>query len=163
MLATKGLVLKSYQITPHGIEELKSRLQALKKRQQETVEEFHEDVDQEAGISSFEDSASIIDQETANEIEDEISSLEYIIGKAKIISKPTTTESVQLGSTVKVDLNGNTQTYTIVGPIEADPDNGLISNESPLGNILLGKKISETIEFQTVSNTNSKVKVLDIK
>ena len=51
---------------------------------------------------------------------------------------------VNLGSTVVVDFDGDEERYTIVGAIEAKPAAGLISNESPIGRALLGKRPGQT-------------------
>ena len=62
--------------------------------------------------------------------------------------KAKKSDKVQLGSTVEIK-NGKTTTYHIVGPVEADPLNGKISNESPLGMALLGKTVGEKASITT--------------
>lgn len=72
----------------------------------------------------------------------------YILQHATIISKqdaPGQNGMVRLGSTLRVNIHGNEKTYTIVGAQEADPLAGKISNESPLGEALLGKTAGERV------------------
>ena len=71
---------------------------------------------------------------------------------------------VEVGSIVKVQAvaSKRSDTYTIVGSAEAAPDEGRISNESPLGRALLGKKAGDVVEF-TVPAGNQKIKVISVR
>jgi len=55
---------------------------------------------------------------------------------------------IRIGSTVIIEVNGKEKTYSIVGSNEANPLQGLISNESPIGSALLGKKENDTAEVE---------------
>ena len=80
------------------------------------------------------------------EVEARIKEIENILANAKIIDeKKQTSKLVALGSTVEIkDLSDNTKaTYTIVGTVEANPTKGLISNVSPLGKAIIGKKVGD--------------------
>ncbi len=80
------------------------------------------------------------------EVEARIKEIENILANAKIIEeKKQTSKLVALGSTVEIkDLSDNTKaTYTIVGTVEANPTKGLISNVSPLGKAIVGKKVGD--------------------
>lgn len=74
--------------------------------------------------------------------------LEYILDNAEIIAQDSKkkTNWVVLGSTITVSTNGKKKEFTIVGAPEADPFSGRISNESPLGRALMGKKAGESIK-----------------
>ncbi|HNU95901.1 MAG TPA: transcription elongation factor GreA [Candidatus Magasanikbacteria bacterium] len=74
--------------------------------------------------------------------------LENIIGSAQIIEK-SKSDKIGLGNTVVVEVNKIEKTYQIVGAQEADPLNGKISNESPLGNAFLGHKAGDKVEVRT--------------
>ncbi len=74
--------------------------------------------------------------------------LENIIGNAQIIEK-SKSDKIGLGNTVVVEVNKIEKTYQIVGAQEADPINGKISNESPLGNAFLGHKAGDKVEIRT--------------
>ena len=76
--------------------------------------------------------------------------IDYILENAKILEKTQNTEEVNVGSTVSFTNKDNQEKkYTIVGPPEADPPNGRISNESPIGEAFLGKKLGETVTVKT--------------
>ncbi len=80
------------------------------------------------------------------EVEARIKEIENILANAKIIDEKTkVSKLVALGSTVEIkDLSDNSiATYTIVGTVEANPTKGLISNVSPLGKAIVGKKVGD--------------------
>jgi len=85
-------------------------------------------------------------------VEGRILELEIKIRKAKIISEKSTKKSVvEIGSSVTVQEKGerdDPETYTIVGSTEADPIDHKISNESPIGQALLGHSKGDTVEVQ---------------
>ena len=78
-------------------------------------------------------------------VEGRIQSLEAIIKNATIIDENHSTEHVQIGSTVSVESGDGVELFTIVGSAEAKPNEGRISNESPVGRALLGKKKGEKV------------------
>lgn len=75
--------------------------------------------------------------------ESRIAQIEEILKHATIITQ-SKSATIDLGSTVKINLNDKEQTFTLVGPVEANPEAGKISNASPIGKALLGKKVNET-------------------
>lgn len=78
-------------------------------------------------------------------VEGRIAELELTLASAQIIEESASTEFVGLGSRVTVrDDDGEEDKYRIVGSMEADPKRGMISNESPVGRALLGKKPGES-------------------
>ncbi len=84
------------------------------------------------------------------EVEERIAKLEAMINNAKIVSEDDITgETVNLGLSVKLkDLSTKeTFSYTIVGVTDADPLNDKISNESPVGKALIGKKKGDKVEI----------------
>ena len=96
-------------------------------------------------------------------LEGEIQELEAKIRNSEII-KAGTGDVVQMGSTVTVkDVEFDEEdTYTIVGSTEADPDEDKISNESPLGQALLGQKKGTTVEVHAPAGI-IKYEIVDIK
>ncbi len=90
-----------------------------------------------------------------------ISEIENILRNVEIIKKPKGDSKVQLGSTVKLKGDGKAKEFQVVGTVEADPLNGKISDESPIGQALLGKKEGESIEITTPSDTTT-YKIVDI-
>ena len=85
-------------------------------------------------------------KEEQAQVEGRIFELEEIVRNASIIKKNGQTGEVGIGSTVKALKNGAEVTYQIVGSNEAKPEEGRISNESPLGQAFLGKKVGDTAE-----------------
>ncbi|EKD86021.1 MAG: hypothetical protein ACD_37C00523G0001 [uncultured bacterium] len=83
-------------------------------------------------------------------IEGRISEIEHILKNAKIIEEVACkiTDKVCVGHTVTVNLEGGEAKFRIVGSYEADPEMGLISNESPIGQALLGKKKGEEVSVK---------------
>jgi len=70
--------------------------------------------------------------------------------------------TVALGSTVVVDFEGDEERYTIVGAVEAKPAAGLISNESPIGKALIGRRAGQRAEFRTPAGVTT-VKVIKVE
>lgn len=79
-------------------------------------------------------------------VENRIAEIEEILKSAKLI-RNTSHDKVSMGATVTVTLAGKKHTYSIVGPVEADPLNGRISDVSPIGKALMGKKVGDTYEL----------------
>ena len=91
------------------------------------------------------------------QVENRILEIEEILKNAKLI-RGGTRDKVAIGATVTIRLNGKKQTYSVVGPVEADPLNGKISDQSPIGKALLGLKADESF---TMPN-GAKGKILEI-
>lgn len=89
--------------------------------------------------------------------ENRILEIQEILSNAKII-KSGKKDKVSLGATVSLDFGGKKVEYMVVGPTEANPLEGKISNESPIGRELLGRKNGESFDFN-----GKDVKILDIK
>jgi transcription elongation factor GreA len=81
-------------------------------------------------------------------VEGRIQQLEGLIKNATLIDEHHGNDHVQIGSTVKVKGPDGQQSFTIVGSTEARPTEGRISNESPVGRALLGRKKGETVTVQ---------------
>jgi transcription elongation factor GreA len=87
-------------------------------------------------------------------VEGRIMEIENMLQNAVIIEETHDHQKVSLGSKVKVkDHDGKTNTYLIVGVAEANPKEGKISNESPVGTALLNKKVGEEVEIKAPAGT----------
>ncbi len=84
-----------------------------------------------------------------------------ILDHSEIITK-NSSSFASIGSTIFVEVNGKEKQYTITGPQEADPINGKISNESPLGLAFLGKKKGDVVEISVPSGLQE-YKILNIQ
>lgn len=95
-------------------------------------------------------------------VEQNINQLEQLLKYATIIKKATDKSVISVGSRVKLKKSREIVSYTIVGSNEARPAEGFISNESPIGKGLLGKKIGDRLEVKT-PNGNISYEVLNIE
>ncbi len=136
---------KQYQITDAGKKELEEELVELKSRRGDIAEKI-------ANARDYGDLSENAEYDSAREeqgiVETRISEIEDILLNAEII-KATKGSSVGLGSKVDLKTSGRMVTYHVVGPVEADPLEGKISNESPIGIAVMGKKVGETITIAT--------------
>ncbi|HIX33070.1 transcription elongation factor GreA [Gemmiger sp. An120] len=97
-------------------------------------------------------------------IESRIAQLEAMLKHVRVIdNEDLNLDAVSVGSHVKIeDEDGDVDEYDIVGSTEADPMNGKISDESPVGAGLLGKKVGETAEIQLPNGATCVYKILEI-
>ncbi len=135
---------KTYQITSEGKTELEAELLELKGRRTQIAEKI-------ANARDYGDLSENSEYDSAREeqglVESRVSEIEDILQHAEII-KATKSSTIKIGSTV-VLKNGSKVTYRIVGPVEADPLEGKISNESPIGSALMGKKVGDKVTIKT--------------
>jgi transcription elongation factor GreA len=82
-------------------------------------------------------------------LEMRVSQLEEVLRNASIVEKRGAATAVRIGTTVTAKKGKDTVHYTIVGSNEADPARGLVSNESPIGKALIGKRAGESAEVLT--------------
>ena len=136
-------------LTPEGLIKLEEELEQLKTvKRREIANKIKEALDHgDISENSEYDQA----KEEQAQIEDRIYKLEATVRNAEIIDKDNVRKDrVDIGSTVIIkDMELNEETkYTIVGSAEADPFEGLISNESPIGTALLDNKPGDIVDVQ---------------
>jgi len=153
---------KKYPMTEAGKKKLEEELEFLKTvKRKEVVERIKI-------ARSFGDLSENSEYDSAKEdqafVEGRISTLESMIRNAVIIEGETDSDVVQIGKTVTfVEIpDGDEETYTIVGSAEADPFEGLISNDSPIAKSLLGKAVGEQVKVLTPGGEMD-VKIVSIK
>lgn len=142
---------KLFRLTPEGVAELKAEQELLVSRRGEIAERIK--IAREFGDLSenAEYSSAKAEQEQA---ESRISELEHILKNVDLIKDPKNSDKVRLGSKVElVDKSQKSKLFTLVGTVEADPLEGKISDESPIGRALLGKKVGEEVEITTPAMT----------
>ena len=136
---------KVYQITESGQRELERELEELKSRRGEIADKI-------AAARDFGDLSENAAYDAAREaqglLETRITEIETILQNASIIQAGSSS-TVTLGSTVELEANGKAVVYTVVGPVEADPLEGKVSNESPIGQALMGKAVGDTVTIST--------------
>ena len=136
---------KHYQITSEGKSELETELIELKARRGAVADKI-------ADARDFGDLSENAEYDSAREeqglLETRIADIEDILVNSDVIkSGPKTI--VSLGSKVDLLVGKKTVTYTIVGPVEANPLEGKISNESPIGLALFGRKVGDDAKITT--------------
>lgn len=146
---------KQFQITDAGKKELEQELVQLKGRRGEIADKIAEARDYGDLSENAEYDAA---REEQGLVESRIAEIEDILQNASLI-KASKSSVVKLGSTVELKFKGKTVTYFIVGPVEADPANGKVSNESPIGSALMGKKAGDSVSIQNGKVTYDIVKV----
>lgn len=96
--------------------------------------------------------------------EKRIADLEALLRNAVVMAEQAPADGiVRLGNTVVVEIDGEEERYTIVGAIEAKPTQGLISNESPVGNALLGRRVGGEARVQTPRGQTVVYKIVRIE
>jgi transcription elongation factor GreA len=143
---------KNFKLTKEGVVELREELEALLNDRKDVAERIKTarefgDLSENAEYSSARQ-----DQEKA---ESRIAEIEEILENFQIIEKPMNTDIVELGNEVELKNKDGVKKFTIVGSVQANPMEGKISNESPIGMALLGKKLGDNVEIITPASTVS--------
>ncbi|MCD6291596.1 MAG: transcription elongation factor GreA [Anaerolineae bacterium] len=136
-------------LTPEGLKKLKEELEYLVTvRRPQVAKRIHDakadgDISENAGYDEAKNEQAFI--------EGRIMTIEAMLKHAILIKNTANKDEVQLGSQVTVKELGDdsVETYQIVGSAEVDPANGKISNVSPLGKALLGRKVGDQVTVQT--------------
>ena len=144
---------KQFRLTQAGVNELQSELDAL--------------IDKRVGVADaiktareLGDLAENAEYQSARAEQDRhetrISEIENILQSVEIIKKPRGDSKIQLGSIVKPKgSEGKAKEFQVVGTVEDDPLNGKISDESPIGQAMLGKSVGETVQITTPTDTSA--------
>lgn len=136
-------------LTPEGFKKLEEELEFLRtKRRAEVAQRLHEAMEE----GETEENPEYEDAKNEQAfVEGRILTIETILGNAKLIEAKGPANEVRLGSKVTVTEVGqqDKEHYVLVGSAEADPSNGRISNESPMGKAILGKKLHDIVSVQT--------------
>ncbi|MDX1614653.1 MAG: transcription elongation factor GreA [Candidatus Promineifilaceae bacterium] len=133
-------------VTEEGLRQIKEELEYLKNEKRAEISQRLEIAISHGDLSENAD-YDYAKQEQAF-VEGRIQDLEESLRRAEIIENDGRVDKVRVGSTVTVveeDFGDEPETYYIVGVHEADPGNGRISNESPIGRALLGAKVNQTV------------------
>ncbi|SRR5690606_37513322 len=135
-------------LTPEGLERLKTELQHLRTIGRQRIAERLENAFADGQDDEFVDNAEL--EAARNEqsfLEGRIMELEEILGNYQLIEENGPHDSVRVGNKITVveEDSEEEERYHLVGAAEADPVEGRISNESPLGKALLGAKVGDTV------------------
>ncbi|MBA2371149.1 MAG: transcription elongation factor GreA [Chloroflexi bacterium] len=134
---------KPVPISADGLKKLEAELNELRTvKRQEVADQIH-------AAMQFGDYSENSELEQAKNdqafLEGRIMTLEQMVKNAVVIDENGHHDKVEIGSHVRLDLDGETVEYVIVGSAEAAPAKGRISNESPVGKALLGHHTGDTV------------------
>jgi len=152
---------KEVYLTKAGHEKLEKEHVELTTAGRKKIAEMIKTAKEYGDLSENSEYADAKDQQVF--IEGRIAELEHILKNAVIIDEThANCTTVNVGCSVNVELEDGEMDFTIVGSAEADPEKGWISNESPIGKALLGKKSGDEVEV-TVPAGTMKYRIKKIK
>ena len=137
-------------LTPGGLKKIKDELQDRKTAKRQEIAKRLEEAKSLGDLSENAEYSAAKEAQAFNE--SKILELEELIKESVVVEKEDGKEGVvNIGSTVEcqADKSSDKRTFTIVSPQEAQPTEGLISNESPLGKAFLGHKKGDIVEAET--------------
>lgn len=148
-------------LTKQGFQKLQEELEYLRTtKRHEVAERLHEAMEGGELIEDAEYEAAKNEQAF---VEGRIQELEILLGNARVIDETEKSDIVNVGSTVTIQEGDNPEElYTIVGPAEASPRDGRISNESPLGRALMEKRAGDTVKVDAPAGSFT-VRVLKVE
>lgn len=144
------------------VEELKNLLNELRTTKRFEIAERLKRAKEHGDLSeNFEYSQAKEDQD---KLEREIFDLELLLKNARVITKPKSKNVVSVGLMVTIKHKGKEEvTYTIVGSQDSDPTQNKISNVSPIGKALLGKKVGDVVKVKTPKGIEVEYEIVNIE
>ncbi len=157
----------NYQLTEAGFAQLQAELEELKGDIRTANLEALKEARSQGDLSENADYDAARDEQAR--IESRIKEIENILKHSEIIKENTRTKTISIGKKVVLNLIKGNKTilkekeYIIVGNLEANPFEGKISNESPLGRAIIGKKKGNSVEYKAESGQEMTAEIVDIK
>ena len=151
---------KKHYLTKDGVEKIKRELDDLQKRKRALLDG--------SGPQAFRfgevEAEYITFKEDLGRLKERVEELESALENYELIKVPSSKDQsrVHLGANVLIEMNGSVEEFRIVGTIESDPANKKISDQSPIGYALLGKRVGEEIVVKTPM-VNHSCRILSIK
>jgi len=148
-------------LTRQGFQKLQEELEYLRTvKRQEVATRLHEAMEGGELIEDAEYEAAKNEQAF---VEGRIQELENLLANARVIEETGHMEVAQVGARVTIqEEGGDPEAYTIVGPAEANPRAGLISNESPLGRAILGHRSNDKVRVDAPAGSFT-VRILKVE
>ncbi len=148
-------------ITQEGLEKAKSELEERKKVTRRKIAEAIKEAKEQGDLSENAEYTEAKREQRENE--GRIIQLENIVRTSTVVAPNAQTDVVRIDSKIEIETAGKKMSFHIVGSNEADPLNGKISNESPIGRAFLGKKAKEEFEVKLPNGNMAKYKIISIK
>lgn len=154
--------MKDIFLTKDGVEKLKNELKQLIEVDRRDIIAKIKEAREYGDLSENAEYDAAVNQQSM--IEGRIEELEAMLKKAKIIDmkKDGKASTVKIGCEVEVQIDGDKETFCLVGSAESDPAKGMISVESPLGKALLGCKVGDIAEVEIPDGETIKYKIVSI-
>jgi transcription elongation factor GreA len=131
-------------LTPEGRDRMIDELQHLRERELPELQHRVRELSESGDISD--DSDIEVTKDELIQLENRIRDIEWMLEEAQIVEHQSGAETIEIGSVVTVvDEEGESDTWMIVGPHESDAASGRISNVSPVGSALIGKRVGDKI------------------
>lgn len=143
-------IKNEFHLTADGLQALKDELHELSTAKRHEIAGRLKEAKADGDLSENAMYDAARDEQSF--VEGRISEIEHILKHASVISNKGTA-AVSLGSKVHVELEEGEQEYVIVGSTEANPDKGYISDQSPIGKALLGRKPGDEVQVEVPSGT----------
>lgn len=147
-------------LTPEGLKKLEEELAMRKTEMRQKIAEIIKEAKEQGDLSENAEYSEAKRQQADNERR--IMELENDVRTSQVSSFNQESNVVQMGSKVKLKCNGDEQSFCIVGSNEADPLDGKISNESPMGQALMGKSAGDKMKVNTPTG-EKECMVLEVK
>jgi len=145
-------MIEGHYLTPEGAARLRQELENLKGTERENLAKRLRAAIEQGDLSENADYAKA--KEDQGFLEGRIQELEHILGNVIIIEEGKNQDEIGVGSRVTIQEGDYPpQTYHLVGPKEADPRNGRISHESPIGKALIGHRCGDEVSANTPAGT----------
>lgn len=151
---------KVQYLSAEGLKKLQDELKYLKTAKRKEISARIESAKELGDLSENAEYADA--KEEQGWMEGRIRELEEVLQNVQIIESGVRTDIVTVGCLIRAKGNGGEKTFQIVGSNEADPRVGKISNESPLGQAFIGKRVGDSVEL-IVPAGKIKYTVLEIK
>jgi transcription elongation factor GreA len=148
-------------LTQEGFDKLISELEERKMHIRQQIAKAIKEAKEQGDLSENAEYSEAKRQQGENE--SRIMQLENLIRTSKVMKRDARSDKVQLGSTIDVEFGGKKMTFTLVGSNEADPVNGKISNESPMGRAFMGQKQGAEVSVELPNKKVVSYKILEIR
>jgi transcription elongation factor GreA len=151
---------KPVYVSAEGLHKLEEELEHLRTaRRKEIAERIHAAME----FGDYSENSELEDAKNEQAfVEGRILTLEQMIKNAVVIDQNGHHDKVELGSHIVVEVDGERENYTVVGSAEANPGEGRISNESPVGRALLGHRAGEQVRA-VVPNGVIEMKIVAVR
>lgn len=150
---------KAIALTKDGLEGLKLRLDILMKEKMNIYKRLRS-IDPKEKVDHL---LSVDEVQQLEATEAEVAKITEILRYATTISHKKRSTSIDIGSTVRLYSFPRYVEYTIVSSVEADPISSKISEDSPLGMVLMGKKVGESVSFMTRKGKESTYNIVELR